>query len=156
MAITIDQLEALMQGQAIKFFRHPDSAAFYLPFSGFGVYVRLLEDGEFLLWRSSSAMGLARLTSEQRRHVLERLMELHNRIKMGRFAIDDNEIIFEVGVSLEDGELTAKQFRRCLATVCHHADELRNDDSATASQSAKGSLSSLIERMRSRGDGASG
>ena len=156
MAITKDQLEALMHNHEMQFFQHSDGTAFYLPYGGFGVFVHILEDGEFLLLRSTSALGLKRLTTEQRHRLLERLMELQNKMKLGRFAIDENELLFEVGVSLEDGELTGRQFRRCLATVCHHVDELRNDNSITRGQAHHGSLATLIARLRSRRNAAGG
>lgn len=87
--------------------------------------------------RAASSLCFGSLSScrpakaENRGLLFEKLLTLNNKIKLGRFGLDprDGEVRLEIGLLIEDGQLTARQLRRIVAAlrgIAHdHRDEMR-------------------------------
>ena len=85
--------------------------------------VRLSEDGECVHLRVPRVVTLG--DSPHVPLVLATLLELHYRLKLGRFGLDpdDGEVECEVVLPLEDAPLTRRQLRRCLGTLLLLVDQ---------------------------------
>lgn len=87
------------------------------------IEVRLSEDGHCLHLRVPSVVTLG--SSPHIPTLLATLLELHFRLKLGRFGLDpsDGEVDCEVVVPLEDAPLTYRQFRRAIGTLLMLVDQ---------------------------------
>lgn len=85
--------------------------------------VRVDEDGSCLHFRIPRVTGLG--NSPHAALLLERILELHYQIKIGRFGLDatDGEIDCEVILPLEDAPLTHRQFARCVSALVLLVDQ---------------------------------
>lgn len=120
MAITLDELKALVEAEGLKYFLAPDKPALFLGFGGLtGSYqvLMLVElDGHFLQFRTlgyaSCPVGRPHLEA-----VLKVLGALNYELRLTKFGWDpsDGEIVGYADLWLADGTLTQKQFSAMLA-----------------------------------------
>jgi hypothetical protein len=87
------------------------------------VELRLSEGGSCLHFRVPQVVNVGR--SPHLAELLAAILELHYRLKLGRFGLDpvDGEIDCEIILPLEDATLTFRQFRRCFGTLLLLVDQ---------------------------------
>jgi hypothetical protein len=128
MAITFEELKAIADGTDLKKFCDPEKQV--LLFLGLGeggvyhLFVRLLEDGEGILFRVPYIATVPPDHPHLTKALLMLLAENH-RVKIGRFCydLDDGEVYLDWFLPVEDGTLTSHQLARCLKTLMVLADE---------------------------------
>lgn len=115
MAMDIERLKALCEGQDLKYFVAPDRPMVMLGFTGlhgrYQVVIPLELDGRFLQVRT---VGYLHCPADHPHvdAVLRVLGHLNYRLRMTKFGWDpaDGEIVGYADVWLEDGDLTQAQF----------------------------------------------
>lgn len=117
MPTTAEHIESLLEEQDLKVFKRSDEEdCWMIPFESSHVQIRLKEDGEYVWFRGSLLADLEELPAKERLRALQHFMELNDQIKVGRFC-GFPKIAFEIGLPIEDGELTSNQFQRCLGVT---------------------------------------
>ena len=125
MPTTAEQIDLMLEEQNLNVFKKcEDDDCWMIPFDSYHVLITLKEEGEYLWFRGSILADLDELPVKERLRALEHFMELNDRIKLGRFC-GYPQIAFEVSLPIEDGELTAAQFERCLSTTTRATSEER-------------------------------
>lgn len=134
MATDLDQIGEFLRRDGIRYLVDTDPERLVCRGEGttgrHRIEVRLSEDGDCLHLRVPEVIRLA--GSPHAALLMERLLELHYQIKLGRFGLDprDGEIDCEVVLPLDDADLTHRQFRRCFAAllllVDQHAPRFRS------------------------------
>jgi hypothetical protein len=115
LAITLDQLKKLCEGEDFKYFLAPDRPMVMLGFGGvngsFQVIVPIEVDGRFMQVRTMSYLHCP-ADHPHVNAVLAVLGSLNYRLRMTKFGWDpkDGEIVAYADVWVEDGEVTQKQF----------------------------------------------
>ena len=115
MAIDIDRLKTLCEGEDLKYFLAPDRPMVMLGFGGihgrYQVVIPIELDGRFLQVRT---VGYLHCPADHpaNRQVLQILGHLNYQLRMTKFGWDpsDGEIVAYTDMWLEDGGLTQKQF----------------------------------------------
>ncbi|MBI5830730.1 MAG: hypothetical protein HZB16_00280 [Armatimonadetes bacterium] len=127
MATTLDQVIDYLQHDNWRFRLDTDSDLIVCRGEGangrWPIEVRLSEDGHCLHLRVPKVVSLGE--SPHVPTLLASLLELHFRLKLGRFGLDpsDGEVDCEVVVPLEDAPLTFRQFRRSIGTLLLLVDQ---------------------------------
>ncbi|HSH76075.1 MAG TPA: YbjN domain-containing protein [Longimicrobiales bacterium] len=117
--MTMDELQALVRGQDLKYFVDPDRDALLLGVRGlhasYRFVISLQVDGTFLQFRTIDYLQCG---ADHPHHalVLRVLAAINVEKRLVKFAWDasDGEIVAYADVWLEDGTLTERQFRRML------------------------------------------
>ncbi|MCJ7725455.1 MAG: YbjN domain-containing protein [Acidimicrobiia bacterium] len=115
MAMDLDRLKALCEGEGFKYFLAPDRPTVMMGFSGiYGRYqtvVHIEVDGRFIQVRTVGYLNCP-ADHPHSRKVLEILGHLNYQLRLTKFGWDpsDGEIVAYADVWLEDGEVTQKQF----------------------------------------------
>ena len=117
-------IESLMEEADLIFYRKDDDR-WMLAFQSAYMTIHLKEEGEFLLFRGSCVADLSEVSPKERHRALEHFMEVNDRIKLGRFC-GVSDVAFEIGLPIEDSELTAAQFHRCLRATAKMTDISRS------------------------------
>lgn len=115
-------IESFLDSMELKYFtQNDDEPAWVVMFSpGIGVFLTLNEDGEYLRFRSLPLINRRMLTPGKNNLLNAALLKLNGNFKIGHFGGDD-DIVVEMALPIEDSELTAGQFQRCMAIVCSEA-----------------------------------
>ncbi len=124
-----------------------------------GVDILLVEDGDYLLFRTSPMFDLRNLPSDVHHQLPTRAMKVNDEIMLGRF-VGDQVLCFEIPLWLNgDAVLTRQQFDRALATAMNTLIEaprlldLKRFAALTAAaqngQQATAVPESILERLRS-------
>ncbi len=129
MAVTFDELKAMVEEAGVKFFADPQKETILLGFSGtngiFTILLKRVEDGEGVFLR---VPGVAMVKDDHpfKAKALEILLTENHQVKVGRFCYDpqDGEVYVDWFLPLEDGTLTLSQLRRCIMALLHMADEM--------------------------------
>ena len=127
MPATLDQLIDFLQRDNWRFRLDSDSDLLVCRGEGangrWRIEIRLSEDGCCLHLRVPHVATIG--DSPYAARAVAALLELHNRLKLGRFGLDpvDGEVECEIVVPLEDAPLTERQFRRCLGTLLLLVDQ---------------------------------
>jgi hypothetical protein len=127
MAATLDQIMDYLRRDNWRFRLDSDSDLIVCRGEGangrWRLEVRLSEDGACLHLRVPRLVEIG--DSPHAARLLAVLLELHYRLKLGRFGLDpvDGEVDCEIIVPLEDAPLTERQFRRCLGTLLLLVDQ---------------------------------
>ncbi len=115
MAMTMDRLKELCEGEDLKYFLAPDRPMVMLGFGGingrFQVIVPIELDGRFIQLRTTSYLHCP-ADHPSLNAVLAILGSLNYKLRMTKFGWDptDGEIVAYADVWIEDGDLTQKQF----------------------------------------------
>ena len=127
MATTLDQVCDFLQRDGWRYLADPDAQVVRCRERGlsgrFDIEIRLSEDGDCLHFRVPKVISLG--DSPYADLLLARILELHYRIKIGRFGLDplDGEIDCEVILPIEDATLTYRQFHRCTSALLMLVDQ---------------------------------
>ena len=127
MATSLDQIMAFLQSDGQRFRLDSDSDLIVVRGEGAGgrwpLEIRLSEGGGCLHLRVPKVVTVG--DSPYAPTLLATLLELHYRLKLGRFGLDpgDGEVDCEIILPLEDAPLTQRQFRRCLGTLLLLVDQ---------------------------------
>lgn len=117
MPATSEQIENILTSEGLEFFKSlDDDGGWIIPFACHHVHVRLKEAGEYIWFRGSLLANLEDSSTEKQQQALQHFMSLNDRIKLGRFC-GFPLVAFEIGLPVEDGELTGRQFLRCLGAT---------------------------------------
>ena len=128
MAITIDKLKSLAEGQKLRYFLAPDRPALLVGFGGttgvFQVLMHIEVDGRFLQFRT---LGYAKCPADHPHveAVLRVIGALDYKLRLTKFGWDptDGEIVAYADLWLEDATLTQRQFGAMLAAFLPGIDE---------------------------------
>lgn len=123
MPTTAEQIESLLEERDLTFFKNGDED-WMVPYDSFYVCIRLLEGGTFLRFYGAKLADLEPLSPGERHDALQHFMELNDQIRLGRFC-GFPKVNFEVGLPVVDGELTSRQFHRCLGVTIQTTAEER-------------------------------
>ena len=120
--VTIDHLCDYLDEGHLHYLCDGVRGHFVIPFSGTQVNARIVENGEALLVYVPALFFLDEVTCHQAT-VLRMIAVLNHGLKIGTFGVDpdDEEIIVSHFVPIEDGTLSAQQFKRVVGGVCHAA-----------------------------------
>lgn len=120
MAVTSDRIESFFETKDLKFYRRiddGDSTSWLLLFGNQTIItLRLLEDGECLLFRSLPIVNLAEHKLEHQLAVCQHLMERNDGLMVGHYS-GSKEVVFEMTLPIEDGDVSDDQLGRVLAVV---------------------------------------
>lgn len=120
MAVTSYRIEAFFDAHDLKYYRRmdePDSGSWLLLFgSQTAITVRLMEDGECLLFRSLPIVDLSEAKPRNRAKVHEQLLARNDGLVVGHYS-GSTEVHFEMTLPIEDGDVTDNQLGRILSTV---------------------------------------
>ena len=81
-----------------------------------GVIVRLLENGECVLFRSLSILDLDEIDAEFRCDLFQAMLKRNDRLAVGHYSASSH-IVFEAALPIEDGDVTDEQLGRLLSIV---------------------------------------
>jgi len=133
MATTLSDLENILDGQELSYYTNSKKTAVILPIPMgeelVSVFVNIQESGEFIMFRIPFFVSAGRAAN--RGLLFEKLLALNNKLKLGRFGLDprDGEVCLEIGLPVEDGQLTVRQLRRTVAALRgitrDHREEMR-------------------------------
>lgn len=152
MAASRFSIESFLDSMELKYFtREGEETSWIIMFaSNVGVVVNLGESGEYLLFRSFPLIDHTLLSPEKRNALNTSLLKLNNSFKIGHYCVDE-DVVVETALPVEDGELTANQFRRCLSMVCREATTFKErlpvllgEEAPKASEDAIGNLISRL------------
>ena len=115
MATNAEQIESMLDEQEITYFAG-EGDRWMIPGESVFVCIGLFEDGEYVRFSGSVIADLDELSSDECRAALRHFMELNDQIKLGRFC-GFPKVNFEIGLPLEDAEITSDQFHRCLSVT---------------------------------------
>lgn len=119
MALTLAELEKLVEGEGMRYFRDPTRDALMLGAKGIAghyQFVILLElEGQFLQFRTINYQYCA-ADHKYLKQVLEVLGALNFRLRLAKFGWDesDGEIVVYADHWVMDGKVTQEQFSRIL------------------------------------------
>ncbi len=120
MAVTSYRIEEFFEEHDLKFFRRidePDAGSWVLLFGSQTVItIRLLEDGECLLFRSLPILNLDESKPRHRAKVWETVLSRNDNLLVGHYS-GSKEVCFEMTLPIEDGEVSNDQLGRILSTV---------------------------------------
>lgn len=131
MATTLSDLENILDGQELSYYTSPKKNAIVLPVPTgdelVNVFVSVQESGEFIMFRIPFFASASRAAN--RGLLFEKLLAINNKLKLGRFGLDtrDGEICLEIGLPVEDGQLTVRQLRRALSALRGIAKDHRHE-----------------------------
>jgi hypothetical protein len=152
MAASRFSIESFLDSMELKYYtQEGENISWIIMFaSNIGVVVNLGESGEYLLFRSLPLIDQTLLSPEKRNSLNTSLLKLNNSFKIGHYCVDD-DVVVEAALPIEDGELTANQFRRCFSVVCREATTFRErlpvllgEENAKTSEDAIGNLISRL------------
>lgn len=133
MATTLSDLESILDGQGLTYYTNSTKDSLVLPVPAgdelVDVFVHVQESGKFIMFRIPFFVSARRAANSGL--LFERLLALNNKLKLGRFGLDprDGEVCLEIGLPVEEGQLTVRQFRRTIAALSgitrDHRAELR-------------------------------
>ncbi len=129
MATTLSDLESILDGQGLIYYTNSAKGSLVLPVPAgdelVEVFVHVQESGRFIMFRIPFFVSARRAANSGR--LFERLLALNNKLNLGRFGLDpgDGEVCLEIGLPVEDGELTVRQLHRILAALCGIARDHR-------------------------------
>lgn len=127
MAIDIDRLKKLCEGEDLKYFLAPDRPMVMLGFSGihgrYQIVIPIELDGRFLQVRTIGYLHCPK-DHEANRVVLEILGHLNYQLRMTKFGWDpsDGEIVAYADFWVEDGDITQGQFGALLKSLLPSID----------------------------------
>lgn len=120
MAVTSYRIEAFFDAHDLKYYRRmdeSDSGSWLLLFgSQTAITIRLMEDGECLLFRSLPIIDLSEVKPRNRAKVHEQLLARNDGLVVGHYS-GSAEVHFEMTLPIEDGDVTDNQLGRILSTV---------------------------------------
>lgn len=133
MSTTISQIREMLDGHNLTYMTDEDAGVIALPIPTPSelqmVFLTVEEDGEFVMLRMPGFLSDRQAANKEL--LYRQLLSLNHRFKLGRFGLDpkDGEVALELGIPIEDGNLTDCQLRRSLSAVVNiassHRDELR-------------------------------
>jgi hypothetical protein len=121
MALTLDRLKELVEGEDLKYFIAPDRPAVMMGFGGlhgrYQVIVKSEVDGRFLQFRTISYLSCPADHSNIDA-VLRVMGHLNYQLRLAKFGWDpdDGEIVVYADMWVEDGDPTQEQFKAMLRT----------------------------------------
>jgi hypothetical protein len=144
-------IESFMDEMELKYFTREEQETAWIVMFGpsTGVLLHLAEDGEYLMFRSLPVLDRKMLSVEKNNRLNAALLKLNEDFKLGHYC-GDEQISIEAVLPIEDAELTAKQFHRCLAIVCGEAMKFKKrlpgliGDEAPSEED---SIGELIQRL---------
>jgi hypothetical protein len=112
------RIEKLLRERDLKFFRAGDRETRWLvPFEEGHLSIILGDDGETLLFRTSSIMNLENLRQDDRAAWWQAAMAQNDRMRLGRW-VGYQSIHFELSIGLEgNARLTDAQFQHALGVT---------------------------------------
>jgi hypothetical protein len=116
--VSAARIERLLRQRELKFFRAVDGdPRWIIPFQEGHLSLMLDDDGDNLLFRTSSIVNLEGMKLEQKASWWQAAMALNDRIRLGRW-VGYEAIHFELPICLEgNARLTEAQFQYALAVA---------------------------------------
>ncbi|MCC7490820.1 MAG: YbjN domain-containing protein [Fimbriimonadaceae bacterium] len=99
----------------------PDQSYLMLPFAGVTEMVRVIEEGEAVVFQITNLHSLT--TGPRRAACMEFMLDHNYRTKIGTFSVDnsDNEVRLEAFLAVEDTTCTAKMIERYIRVLASEA-----------------------------------
>ncbi len=131
MAIKITQIQGYLDDMGVNY-ENRDDETLVFPMSDddnkIVIIVKVLEDGEYLQMRTLKHLDdlLAEAAEDKRVDLLKWMLGTNYKRKLGAWEYDpeDHDHHIAVGHSIEDGDLTLKQFMRMFKIVANSLDDI--------------------------------